>query len=94
MYKVKKIITGVFQENTYLIYNNKDVIIIDPGDDFEKIDLFIRENELLPKAILGTHGHIDHISSVYPLKEKYNILFYLNSKEQINLDHLEEISNI
>ncbi|MDA3872097.1 MAG: MBL fold metallo-hydrolase [Candidatus Marinimicrobia bacterium] len=93
MFTIKKIITGIFKENTYLIYNNKNVIIIDPGDDYEKIDLFISDNQLLPKAILGTHGHIDHISSVYQLKEKYKIPFYLNSKEKINLDHLEEISN-
>ncbi len=93
MFKVKKIVTGVFQENTYLIYNNKEVIIIDPGDDFKKIDQFIGNNNLTPKAILGTHGHIDHISSVYQLKEKYHIPFYLNSKEQINLDHLKKISD-
>ena len=93
MFTIKKIIAGIFKENTYLIYNNKNVIIIDPGDDYEKIDLFISDNQLLPKAILGTHGHIDHISSVYQLKEKYNIPFYLNSKEKINLDHLKEISN-
>ncbi|MEA1987312.1 MAG: MBL fold metallo-hydrolase [Candidatus Marinimicrobia bacterium] len=92
MFNIKKIVTGVFQENTYLVYKNQSVVIIDPGDDFANIDKFIIENDLKPKAILGTHGHIDHVASANKFKEKYGIPFYLNSEEQFNLDYLKELS--
>ena len=35
--KIKKIITGVLDENCYVLIKNNTVIIIDPGDDFQNI---------------------------------------------------------
>lgn len=80
-----------FQENTYIIFNeNKDCWIIDPGmydtnemDHFEK---FISDNQLIPKAIINTHTHIDHIFGVSALKEKYNIPFAIHNADAPVLD--------
>lgn len=54
-----------FQENTSVVYNGKDAVIVDPGcyERFEQQDLldFIQDNELTVHAILNTHCHLDHI---------------------------------
>ena len=85
----KVIVSSIFQENTYILYEDGKAIIIDPGEDFEAIDTLLSSENLTPLAIVNTHGHVDHVVSVQPLKEKYNIPFYLNGNDQYLLDYLE-----
>lgn len=66
---------AMFQENCYLYAcpSTREAVIIDPGDEAERILERISELQLIPKYILNTHGHIDHIgaidavSAVYPI---------------------------
>jgi hydroxyacylglutathione hydrolase len=41
----------------------KDVVVIDPGAEPEKIKALIAKEGLAPKCIINTHGHIDHIGA-------------------------------
>lgn len=69
------IVTGVLEENCYIVYDESGVcVIVDPGDDSETIADHIAENDLDPKAILLTHGHFDHTGAVVALKERYEDL--------------------
>ena len=45
---IKKITTGPFEENCYLIYDKEkfDAVLIDPGDNEELIDSYIVKNNL------------------------------------------------
>jgi hydroxyacylglutathione hydrolase len=66
---------GMLEENCYLYAcpQTREAVIIDPGDEAERILETIQELKLIPKYILNTHGHADHIcaideiSSVYPV---------------------------
>jgi len=64
---IKKFVFSVFQENTYIIWDDKshNAAVIDPGcylHEEEKIlSDYISENELCVKYLLNTHCHIDHI---------------------------------
>ena len=62
-------VTGPFQENSYLIWNssNRQTILVDPGDDCELINDQIKLNNLTPIAIINTHAHLDHIGAVSDL---------------------------
>lgn len=72
--KVKTIITGLYEVNTYLAYNDpNNVFIIDPGADAEDIISELEANNLTPAAILLSHGHADHISALNGLLERYQI---------------------
>jgi hydroxyacylglutathione hydrolase len=57
---------GAFQENCYLYAcpETHEAVIIDPGDEAESILRTIAELELIPRYILNTHGHIDHICAI------------------------------
>jgi glyoxylase-like metal-dependent hydrolase (beta-lactamase superfamily II) len=44
-------------------------------------DNYLLTNELIPKMIINTHAHIDHILSVQALKIKYGIPFGLHKAE-------------
>jgi len=62
---LKKIVVGGMMANCYIYgdANTKEVFIIDPGGDHEKITALIEKNDFKVKAIINTHGHIDHISA-------------------------------
>jgi hydroxyacylglutathione hydrolase len=76
-----------FQENTYLIINDqRECFIVDPGC-YEKSELqelvdFVTKEQLVPKAILNTHCHIDHVLGNYAVKEYFNIPLYIHKIEE------------
>jgi hydroxyacylglutathione hydrolase len=80
-----------FDENTYIIINEKKQCwIVDPGMyGQQEIDLmvnYITDKQLIPQAIINTHGHIDHIFGVDALVDKYKIPFGIHEKELPVLD--------
>lgn len=70
--------------NCYICMNKdtKEGFIVDPGDDELKISVNVSRLEMIPKAILLTHGHFDHIGAVNQLKERYNIPVIVGAKEE------------
>jgi glyoxylase-like metal-dependent hydrolase (beta-lactamase superfamily II) len=87
MLRLESFVFNPFQENTYLLINEKNECwIVDPGmyDATEKEQLlrFIQTNQLQPQAIINTHAHIDHIWGVQFLKEQFKIPFLLHEKDQ------------
>ena len=83
------ITVGMFEENCYLYAcpQTREAVILDPGDEAERILEAIEKLKLLPKYIINTHGHIDHIcaideiSAVYPVPlaiHSADVIFYTN----------------
>ncbi len=69
---IKRIVVGPIEANCYLVADNntKESVIIDPGDEADKIFDAIEKNNLKPKFILLTHEHPDHIGAVSALEKK------------------------
>lgn len=57
---------GMTATNCYLVADEatKDAVVIDPGDEADKVLSAIRKNVLAVKAVLLTHTHFDHIGAV------------------------------
>ena len=89
--KVERIVTGPFQENSYVAWQDglPSCLVIDPGDDPGLIIEVILGKDLSPIAVVNTHAHLDHIAGVSDLKEKYGIPFYLHPNEKPILDGYE-----
>lgn len=80
---IKQIPNGAWKENCYIVNNNRgEGLIIDPGSEEKGIIGFIEEHQLNIKAILNTHAHYDHIGAVKHIKDKYNVPFFLHSKDE------------
>lgn len=73
---------GPLGTNCYLIHNDIDAIIIDPGGDADVIIDFFKGKSFKPKAILLTHAHFDHIGAVDYLRSRYTIDVYLHENEK------------
>ncbi|HTI13025.1 MAG TPA: MBL fold metallo-hydrolase [Dictyobacter sp.] len=60
------ITVGVLEENCYLFAcpQTREAVIIDPGDEAERILETIEELNIKPKYIINTHGHYDHIGAI------------------------------
>jgi len=83
-FKVITLVVGQMQENCYLVYDSKslETLIIDPGDDADYIERIIGDNKLIPKLIIATHGHFDHIMAVTEIKLAYNIPFKIHKNDE------------
>lgn len=81
--QVEQLAVGPVQTNCYLAINKetKETIIIDPGDDADRIGMRLMQLEAKPAAILLTHGHFDHAGAAKALAAQYDILVYAHEKE-------------
>ncbi len=77
--KVYALSVGPLQENTYLLVGEDGRgVIVDPGDEPERILAEIHRVGLRPEAILLTHAHFDHVGAVAPLVEALHLPVYLH----------------
>lgn len=82
MAQVKQIVTGLIEENCYIIHEEDAALIVDPGDETSKIKDVIEELNVRPVAILLTHTHYDHIGSLEDIRVDYDIPVYVSPEEQ------------
>ncbi len=87
MLQIQSFIFSPIQENTYILYNElKECIIIDPGSYFDEekdaMKTFIEQKQLVPKMLLNTHSHLDHVFGNKFIAETYNLKLQLHEKEK------------
>ncbi|MBU4299016.1 MBL fold metallo-hydrolase [Patescibacteria group bacterium] len=58
--QIKRLIVGELATNCYLLVSKKEVAVIDPGGEAEKILEEIRSSGAKLKYIINTHEHPDH----------------------------------
>jgi hydroxyacylglutathione hydrolase len=66
---VRMLTVGPVQENTFFVRHDgaRAALVIDPGDEPDRLTSLIDELDIDVQAILITHTHFDHIGAVAPL---------------------------
>lgn len=67
---IKNIIVGNLKTNCYILELGEECLIIDPGDDFDKI------RNIIDKKVVGvllTHYHFDHVGALDDVLNYYNV---------------------
>ena len=82
---IKTVVTGYLDENCYILIKNGTCLIVDPGDDYQKIKEEIGENKVL--GVLITHSHFDHIGALRNFLVKRSIKIFKKSNLIENKDY-------
>lgn len=84
--------TGLLQCNCSVFADETsgEAIVIDPGDgtDLDRLVGLIRARNWRVKAIVITHGHIDHIGGAARLKHLTGAPVFLHAHDQDQYDHI------
>ncbi|NOX97260.1 MAG: MBL fold metallo-hydrolase [Nitrospirae bacterium] len=69
---LKRLVVGPLESNCYLVADEetKEGIIVDPGEEGERVLKAMRQEGIVPRYLINTHGHIDHIGANGYLKER------------------------
>ena len=67
----------------------REAIVVDPGDNVDKILAVLKKHGLKVKAIVITHAHIDHIGGAAKLKAATGAPVLMNARDRELYDHLD-----
>lgn len=82
--KIKSVVVGSLETNCYILEKDGEILIIDPGDEPNKIIESIAGEVV---GIIITHHHFDHVGALESVKKYYNakVYDYSNLKEENNI---------
>jgi hydroxyacylglutathione hydrolase len=88
---IKTLAVGPIMANCFIVgcENTKSAVVIDPGDEADKILMALAESQLTVKYIINTHGHFDHVGANKKLKEVTGAEILIHEGDA---DMLEQIS--
>ena len=68
---VKSLAVGPIMANCFIAgcEDTHEAVVIDPGDEADRILLSLAESKLKVKYILNTHGHFDHVAANKKMKD-------------------------
>lgn len=81
--KIKRFTGGSLQSNGYVVYLQTEgsCYIIDPGYQPRKFIQFIKENQLIPKGIILTHLHHDHVGAAEAVRDALECPIYMHEED-------------
>lgn len=71
---------GLYEENSYVLHQNKHVLFVDPGRYAKEIASKTEKDETVDGIVL-THGHEDHTGAVDDLVDLYHCRVYISQKD-------------
>lgn len=77
MLQVRQLPVGMLRANCYFIYNEKEILIVDPGADADNIESVVSQIGGRVVGIILTHAHYDHIGAVEDIRDLYGAEVYM-----------------
>jgi len=89
---MRRLTVGPFQSNCYLLGPTATgrTIVIDPGDESDRIVAAVHEGGGDVAAILLTHGHLDHVGAVAHIVREFGAPVYLHPADRPLYDRAAE----
>lgn len=95
MFKVQRFECNMLQENCYVVSDEtRECVIIDCGafypEEKKEILEYIRDNDLTPKHLLATHGHLDHNFGNQFILDEFGLKVEIHRDDEDFITHSEE----
>lgn len=95
MFKVQRFECNMLQENCYVVSDEtRECVIIDCGafypEEKKEILEYIRDNNLTPKHLLATHGHLDHNFGNQFILDEFGLKVEIHRVDEDFITHSEE----
>lgn len=96
MLSVKRFVTNMFAENTYVVSDSltHEAAVIDAGmlfdDEWQEFDAYIADKRLKVTHLLNTHLHIDHLFGVAEAVRRYGVGLSASSADSFLSDRVEQ----
>ena len=76
--RVDTLTVGPFQENAYLVVctGARECVLVDPGDEAERLLDAVRRSGATLRAIWVTHPHVDHVGAIAGIKRELDVPVY------------------
>jgi glyoxylase-like metal-dependent hydrolase (beta-lactamase superfamily II) len=84
--KIDTLPIGMYGENSYVVHENGEVLLVDPGAYPKEIQKHIAEDEKVVGIVL-THGHEDHTGAVDDLVDVLHCPVYMHADDFILTAH-------
>lgn len=99
MLYLKTFTFNAFQENTYLVYDDKgEAIIFDPGNsnntENSLVKNFIEEKKLCLSRLILTHAHLDHVLGNRFISDNYGLLPEVNENDLFLIEGMMQTANL
>ena len=89
---IEKLVVSPLQENCFIVGDSEggSGVIIDPGDEADRIVCAVEKLNLTVNKIVNTHGHVDHIAAAEDVKAALGAKLYMHPGDDIYLSGIEE----
>ena len=84
MLKTKRVIVGALGVNCFIVRDSEtnEALIIDPGDEADRIIEAVKLVEAKPIGVLLTHAHVDHIRGVGAVSAAFNLPVWIHEADR------------
>ena len=89
MAKVHTLVVGRLQTNCYILQSDSIALVVDPGDEPERILRFLTDIAVKPSRIIATHTHFDHVLGVDSIRDKFQIPFLIHHDDLSMLESMQ-----
>jgi glyoxylase-like metal-dependent hydrolase (beta-lactamase superfamily II) len=87
--KIHALVVGRLQTNCYILQSKSTALIVDPGDEPERILRFLNDVGGKPSQIIATHTHFDHVLGVDTIRSKLKIPFLIHHDDLSMLESMQ-----
>ncbi len=83
---IHRFTVGPFAENTYLLIQGDQALIVDPGfledSEYNQVISKLEDEQVALQAIVLTHAHVDHVLGLNKILNDFNLPVYLNDRDR------------